>query len=470
MNRRWVAAWVAALVAVLGLGVTAGCGGVGSGGTGISEGLAQGTVNGFGSIIVDGYRIDDSQVPTLAETAPDVLTQTSARLGDRVVVDVSAAGAARRLDVDATLVGAISAAAAPDGFEMLGQTVRVNADAARGPVTQFGGGYTGIGSVLAGDAVEVHGFIVRSAGGAVVQATRVQRLAALPAFLKVTGVVGDLGPQGLRIGDLEVRIAMASVVPSGTALADGQVVAVWAPADSLTEPPGAMAQLRAAKVRIKRPGDDGTEVYLSGAVAALDAAAARFDLGGVTVRFAGALLSPAGATLADGRYVRVRGVVQADGAIQASAVRLRDEAEAEAELKGNVDGYIAATRSFSVRGVAVDAGGATIEGCPGGVPAEGLYVEVKGTLGATGVIASKVECESETSDDTVERKGVVGAVDVAASRFVLTPSTGAALTVVWTASTYFPDGTPQALSGQRVEVDGRLADGVLTAQKVSRDD
>ena len=67
---------------------------------------------------------------------------------------------------------------------MLGQAVRVNGNAALGPVTQFGGGYGGLAAVNAGDAVEVHAFVLRTATGFELQATRVERLAALPEFLR----------------------------------------------------------------------------------------------------------------------------------------------------------------------------------------------------------------------------------------------------------------------------------------------
>lgn len=60
--------------------------------------------------------------------------------------------------------------------------------------------------------------------------------------------------------------------------------------------------------------------------------------------------------LLDGQYVQVRGVLTAEGAIRATGVKLRDgRNEAEAELKGSVDAYDAATQRFSVRGVSVDA-------------------------------------------------------------------------------------------------------------------
>lgn len=468
MTNRSLAALAAAWCAAIGLAVMQGCGGgVGSGGTGISEGVAQGTVNGFGSVIVDGVRVDDSQVPTLVESEPGVQTQTEARMGARVEVEFGD-GAVQRLHVQAALSGAVEGVAAPGGFSLLGQTVRVNRDAGRGPVTQYGGGYAGIDAVRAGDAVEVHGFIVRAATGFSIQATRVERLSALPRYLKLHGLASAVGASGFRLGDLAVDSSAATVLPDGRTLAEGQVVSVLAAADSLQAVSGSASQVRAAQVRIRSLGDAGATVAVSGVIALLDPLAFGFDLGGTPVHYAGAIVSPPGGSLADGRYVQVRGTVQSDGSIRAEAVRLRDgTGDAEAELKGTVDAFDAATGRFRVRGVTVDATRATLEGCPGSGLADGLFVSVEGSLDATTVIAKSVHCENEEVDSTVERKGVAESVDTGASLFVLRPTSGAALTVRWTAATYFKNVGVATLAGQRVEVEGRLVDGVLVAQKIS---
>lgn len=468
MNRSAMARWFVSTAAALAL-LVAGCGGgVGSGGTGISPGLAEGTVNGFGSVIVDGERFDDSQVATFEEDAPGDQTRTEALLGERVEFELDDAGALARLRVDAALVGPVDRVEAPAGFAVLGQPVTVNTDATRGPVTQFGGGYTGLASVQAADVVEVHGFIVHGASGPALQATRVERRVALPAFLKISGVASGVDPTGFRLGTLRVLTTAATVLPAGASLADGQAVAVLAPSTSLVGPAGAPTQVDAAQVRIRMTGSAGEEVRLSGVISGFDAGSARFDIGTAGVGAAGAQVLPAGTALADGLYVQVRGTVLADGSVKATTVRVRDgRSEAEAELKGNVEGLDLATRRFSVRGVAVDASRAEIESCPNGALAEGQFVEVEGALGATGVIAKSVHCEDEPDGATIERKGTAGSVDAAASRFTLDSGAGTVLTVRWTELTYFKNVTPATLAGQRVEVEGRLVDGVLVAQKVA---
>lgn len=462
-----MARWLASIGAVLAL-LASGCGGgVGSGGTGISPGLAEGTVNGFGSVIVDGERFDDSQVATFEEDAPGNQTRTEALLGERVELELDAGGVLTRLRVDAALLGPVERIDAPAGFTVLGQPVTINTDATRGPVTQFAGGYTGPASLQASDAVEVHGFIVHGAAGASLQATRIERRVALPAFLKLSGVVSAVDATGFRLGALRVLTGSATLLPAGATLADGQAVAVLAPLASLSGPPGAPTQVEAAQVRIRRAGSAGEEVRLSGVVGGFDAATARFDIGTIRVDAAGAQVQPDGTSLADGLYVQVRGTVQSDGSVNATAVRVRDgRSDAEAELKGNVQGLDLALLRFSVRGVAVDARQAEIEACANGVLADGQYVAVEGALGANGVIAKSVHCEDEPDGATVERKGTAGSVDAAASRFSLDSGAGAVLTVRWSELTYFKNVTPATLAGRQVEVEGRLVDGALVAQKI----
>ncbi len=465
MNARgWLARGLACVL-MMGL-VLGGCGGgVGSGGTGMASGLTQGTVNGFGSVFVDGDRFDDSEVATFSETAPGLNTQTSARLGARVEVE-SERGKALRLRVDAALIGAVEALQA-DGFSVLGQAVRVNADARRGPVTQFGGGYTGLASVRAGDAVEVHAFVLRTAAGFELQATRIERRTALPEFLRVSGLVSAAGSSGFQLGALRVLTGGAEILPAGVSLENGQTVSVLAPAQSLVSVQGSSPQLHAAQVRVHVLGATGDEVATSGVVGLLDLANGRFELGGISVDYRQASVRPEAGALAEGRYVQVRGTLALGGTLQAQTVRVLDgRSDAEAELKGTVVGLDAATLRFQVRGVDVDASSAEIEGCPGGNLAEGLFVEVEGRLGATGVIAKKVECEDEPDDATLERKGTAGSVDAVKQQFVLSLSGGGTLTVSWNGVTYFKNVTPVTLSGQQVKVEGRMVDGALVAKKI----
>lgn len=461
-------AMIAALLAVLGCG---GGGGVGSGGTGWAPGVSAGTVNGFGSVVVDGIRYDDRGARVEVENEPGVRSIGEVRLGQRVEVEAAAAGVAGAVRVEAQVRGRVDALVA-GGFVVLGQTIVVNSDAAGGPVTQFGDGYAAPIDVLVGDAVEVHGMVRGPATAAVVQATRVDRLDVPPAHLKVAGTVTAAhtagGVTSFRIGGLAVTADASVVEPAGGAIQDGHTVVVFGSSAGLAYTAGAPT-LAAERVRI-RTREAGIESYFGGVLAALDTAAKTFVLDGIVVDYGGAVLEPAGATLADGRYVQLRGSHAADGRFVATQVKLRDgSAEPEAELKGNVLGYDAAGGRFTVRDVTVTLTLGTDLECSGGL-ADGRFVEVHGRLGSDGVIATEVHCEDEPDGATVEREGTAGTPNLAASTVVLTTSRGA-LTVRWTAQTYFADGlTAATLAGRRLEVRGYFDGAVLVAQKFELDD
>jgi hypothetical protein len=386
MIRPDVANWMRAVACVAGLAAMLSCGGggsVGSGGTGAPLSSAEGTVTGFGSIFIDGVRFDDANVTAVTEDQPGHDAAAQAALGDRVQATFDDAGVLTALRIEPSLKGTVSSVDS-GGMTVLGQTVRVNADPAQGPVTQFGGGYVGLASVKANDIVEVHGVLVAQGAATVIQATRVERQDTPPAFLKVTGIVADLSAGSFRLGTLTVTTASAKFVPGNATPANGQAVLVMAP-------PGALqgATLAASQVRIKSPQQAGKRVQTSGTVASLDTTARTFVVGTQKVDYAGLPVT----ALANGDYVRVRGTLAADGTLVASDIDVRDGSqETQAEVHGNIARFDPVARTFSVRGVDVDASGVTPQDCPSGL-ANGVSVAVQGNLSATTLIATSVRCE-----------------------------------------------------------------------------
>lgn len=460
------------LAALVGSGVIS-CGGgdgIGSGGTGTVPVVSTGTVSGFGSIVVDGGRFDDRGARVEVENQPGTLTLAEARLGQRVEVEAEADGTARVVRLQAQVRGRVDRRVA-HGFVVLGQTIAVNNDAASGPVTQFGDGYASATDVQVGDAVEVHGVVRPEAAGSVVQATRVDRLATAPTVLKIAGVVVDPTTAGstttFHLGDLVVTVDAAAVDPVGAPIVAGRSVVVFGRATKLGGTADARTLL-ADRVSLKR-ATAGATAYLGGVVANLDAVARTFSLDGITVSYADATIQPAGSSVAEGRYVQVRGSYLADQSFGATLVTVRDGSGTETELKGTVTGYDAAAGSFLVRDVAVSLARDTELECSGGL-ADGRFVEVHGRLASNGVVATEVHCGGEPSGAVVERDGVAGTPATASSTFVLTTSRGT-ITVRWTGETYFGDGlSVGGLAGQSVEVQGYFDGAVLVAQKIKRDD
>jgi hypothetical protein len=473
MNQQAILSWLKALAAAASLAVIAACGGaVGSGGTGAAS-YSVGTVTGFGSIIVDGTPFDDRDAPVQSEDAPGQRVLAQARMGHRVEVEFEVDGVARSVSIEAELKGVVGQLDA-NGFRMLGQTVVINTDPAAGPVTQFGDGYTSLADVRVGHNVEVHGAPKLVAGNVVIQATRVDRRLLPYLFLRVAGTVAGLGTAGstssFTLGGLAVEFGGATLLPAGRSIANGQRVVVLARPSQLAI--GARGpRLTADLVRIKERVNGSAESYLGGVVSGLDRTASSFSLAGVTVRYAGAEITPAGGALAEGQYVQVRGSFAGDGSLVATRLRIRAlDGLPEAELKGTVSGFVPATGRLTVRDVPVDSTGAQLQNCPVGGLVDGLFVEIKGSLTATGVLAQRIECKSEPEGGIVERKGLAGNVNLDARTFTLTPASGAPQLVRWTANTFFSDITPQTLSGVAVEVEGPIVAGVLVALKVKPDD
>ncbi len=468
--------WVG-LAAALALAALASCGGegvVGSGGTGISTGMAVGTVNGFGSVIVDGVVYDQRGAAVVSEVAPGRDAVAEVKLGDRVAVEYEVVGVASVVRVDAAMSGAVASAVSKGEFSMLGQTVSINTSGAAGPITQFGGGYGQASDLRAGDPIEVHGVLVRQTGATRIQATRIDKLATAPAYLRVTGLVSDLSTGGaatITLGALTVETTGAAVVPASSSLAKGQTVTVLALPNTLTAPSASTWRLRAAQIRIRELRSGGLDDSISGSVSHLDTLARTLTLGSVLVNYSAAAVTPAASALANGQYVLARGRVGADGTLAASSLTIRDAgSDTEAELRGNIRNFDAATGRFIVRDVLVDPTGAKLEGCPAAGLADGLFVEVEGALGSTGVAARKIKCEDEPSDASVEREGVASGVDVAAMSFSLAQKKGEAVSVRWTSTTYFGGVTPKSLDGKKVNVEGSLVGGVLVASKIKADD
>ena len=178
----------------LGLSLISACGGGGGGGSTPSASsvvLTAGAVTGFGSVVVDGTEIEDTQAKVLRENANGTFSSDLVQLGQRVRVKHDERGQASQITVDAALIGVVSAINSTAGTLMVAaQNVSVNSSSALGPVTVFGGGYADLSSVSAGDLVEIHGTPVYSSSNTSysVQATRIAKAPA-GAKLQISGKI-----------------------------------------------------------------------------------------------------------------------------------------------------------------------------------------------------------------------------------------------------------------------------------------
>lgn len=183
------------------------------------------------------------------------------------------------------------------------------------------------------------------------------------------------------------------------------------------------------------------------------------------------------ADIQDGNVVEVSGLADANGNIVATRIEIKAlqyQSGMEIEIKGTISNLDENLMFFNIGGLLVDYGVAQIEDAPGGVLADGLFVEVKSQQAPAGgtLLASEVEVKSPLTaslggeGDKVEIEGFVTEV-VSPTEFKVNGHP-----VRTTAATRFEGGASGNIQvNARVEVEGFLdADGVLVAVEVEFED
>jgi hypothetical protein len=177
------------------------------------------------------------------------------------------------------------------------------------------------------------------------------------------------------------------------------------------------------------------------------------------------------AAITAGMLLEVHGQRRADGSIAATFIE-KKTAPVVFAVRGTVAGHNAGAQTFSVGALTVNYGGAIINDmpAPSGNNWNNLFVEVKGTscagvLPVCGTLtATKVEPEGlgVANAAKAEIEGFVTAL-VSTSDFTVNSQR-----VLTTGSTIFSGGLQsEIVVGVKLEVEGSLAGGVLTATKVA---
>jgi hypothetical protein len=214
--------------------------------------------------------------------------------------------------------------------------------------------------------------------------------------------------------------------------------------------------------RIERKTPASVKAFkLQGHVRALTATT--FQIGDLVISFVAAIDVPAGLVLANGLLVRVR-LEPAPGvgtrkALKIRAVELEVQDRDEAEVEGTITAFTSSSK-FSVNGLPVDAGGATV---PAGLKL-GDRVEVEGKLVGGVLVAKKVALDDEKDPLKFELHGTVATLNTTARTLVVR-----GVTVDYRAAE-FRNGTVTGLvNGARVEVKGVVSsDGTkVEARQIS---
>lgn len=466
MSKQWLAGLVGALAVVA-------CGG-GGGGTEpaaapVSKAVtAQGTITGFGSVIVDGVRYETSR----AEFEIDDVSgrsQDDLSVGQRITVqgrvDDNGNRSAERVRYEAELNGVVTAVDAAAGrFQALGQSVQVDESTVyRGLVD--------LSTLAVGEFVEVSGN--RAADGSLL-ASFVKR-EAVESEVQLRGAVSGLDGSARRfnIGSQAVDYASAVLRPAALVLADNVYVEVE----------GALQSGLLVATKIKREDDfgeaaSGSEVSLEGLIRELAEDRSSFRINGNLVRLGSSTVYTGGsaADLASGVKVEAEGQLLADGSLQARKLDIRLGAgRAKGRAEASISAIDSANRRFTVLGVAIEVGDSTVFrdsrddnsrfGFAGLMV--GDYVEVGFSTGANGLKATKVERDRASSQslfktavdrfDAEAQTLVLGGVNVSASGAVYRAGG-----VVVSASQFYQ----QLAAGRVVKAKGSYADGRLNAREV----
>ena len=394
------------LRAIGGLGLLAGgCGGgtdvagVGTGGTGqIASSFTTGSISGFGSVIVNGIRYDDTAARILDDGGR---TRAASQLAIGMVVEIegradesAGTGSADTVRVVSGLRGPI---ASIDGanrrFTVLGVVVQT------GTATAFpaGGGFAGL---AIGASVEVFGFPDDTTGVLRASLVLARSSADSDPPLQLRGTIASFvsGGSTFKIGPLTIDYRLATIenLPSG-GLRNGLAVRLegtravvgdtWRP-DRLV-------------VLTQTAGSDGRVARIEGTISAYESVS-RFLVAGLPVDASGATFS-GGVTVAglrNGLRVRVLGTVS-NARIAARTLQLRDDDDVsgqlddEVEFKGTIIRFTRladfAVRDSAGRVFLVEATAATaIEDGTAADVKVGATVEVKGRRGAV-VVATKLK-------------------------------------------------------------------------------
>lgn len=373
--------WRALAALALVAGLAAACGGVDSGGTGqTAQTSSAGRISGFGSVIVNGVRFDDTRATVVDE---DGVAHIRSDLKLGMVVDItgelrgnSGNGVAYSIQFGNEIAGPVESVDTTTGqLVVLGQVVRVDAD------TLFSGYAAGLADALAGDLVEVFGFYDTSSAS--YTATRIEHKTTLAAY-KLRGRISGLDSldnHSFHIGGALVDYG-GIAPPALPRLANGLSVRV-----SLLTTPVAGRWVASSVHTSQRNFPEANEAELEGFIGSF-VSSANFLVAGIAVDASGPGVTFRHGTideLANGVRVEVEGQMR-NGVLVANKVDFKRGGDQEFELHGAIESVDTLAQTFVLRGMTVAYDNGTVFAA--GTAADllvGAQLEVRGSPAAGGV-------------------------------------------------------------------------------------
>lgn len=379
------------MTGMLGAALLAGCGGSDDGAAAQApptiETISVGTISGTAPTWVAVNEVQFNKETTEVLDDDDQPTTVEAlKLGMQVEIEASAVnrntGEARagRVAFGSAVVGAVeSVDVAASQVKVLGQTIQVSDS------TVFEGIAGGLAAVTVGSFVDVHGLLDAATG--VTSATRVELRQAVN-FFRLRGVVSqaNVANNTLLVGGQLVSVARLRGL-RGLAQANGRVVR------AVLEKQPVNGQLVARAIQLdRRFVADGRAVEIESIVTQFTSSAA-FKLSDLTVNASKATFVNQ-ADLRVGARAEVRGAL-VGGVLAATNVEVRARGQRNVRVQGAVNNLNAAARTFRVRGVTIEFGGAGVVFAGGNANnlVNGANVLVTGRVTANGtrVAAQRIQ-------------------------------------------------------------------------------
>jgi Domain of unknown function (DUF5666) len=374
--------WVVALVA--------GCGGVGTGGTGPAKNSVNvGVVTGIAArtVTVNGVSYDRTDA-VITDGFGQTIKAEALRLGmwieiGGVVDEAGGTKVAQSIQLRPAARGVVTAVDS-GGLDGQGFTVTVLGSTAHyDTATTVIDGVDAASQIALGDVIEVHGPLGANTG--TVEASRIERLSAgVQKPVELRGRVGDLDATArtLTIGRQSVRYDSAALTLR-QALANGQIVRV-----SASAPPADGTPWTVERMTSDQPLPDNLDfVYIEG-VTTDWVTGPKFKLEDVPVNAGDA--NGGGTVTGNGQRVAVIGSLESGTLVAKSVVRSRPGQPLMFVLRAQVTDY-KSIADFRVRGVTIDARSAVMEGGVAADLRQGRPVRVTGTLSGRKLIATRVQ-------------------------------------------------------------------------------
>ena len=393
------------LSAAFAAAVLVACGGGGgdapapTGGTATPSSVyAAGPITGFGSVIVNGVRFDDSGATITDDDGRD-MAEAELHLGMQVECEGGsgsddAHGVAHAIHVHSALIGPVTAVDTTAGtLTVLGQTVTVDAQTAFDTALA-----TGLASVANGVVLQVYGqFDIASQS---YLATRIE-LDAAATHYKIRGTITALDAthktlsigETLALGSTGIDFSSTPGVP--TDLAVGKLVVI-----RLATTPVNGVWTATAIADGQRLAQDHDVAHLRGVISAFTSTT-QFSVDGNPVDASNATFPDGESGILLGASVEVEGAL-VNGVVVAKVVSVEDEHEhdgSRVELHGTIGALDTTAQTFVVRGVTVSyAGAVDFHHGSAAALANGLFVEVRGGFSADGTVVDATRIDLKPAD------------------------------------------------------------------------